>query len=786
MNHSRRNRRTIFPLTRLTLQLGVLAHAVVLASALGTAPAAVNDSLPTLVWTTPSTNAAGSMPVGNGDLGLSVWVERDGDLFLYAGKTDAWDGFGRLLKLGRLRLALAPNPFLTGLPFRQELVLRDGAVEITAGPPGQLVKLRVWVDANHPVARVEARADHEVALTVSLESWRTEKRPLTPLEGSGYLDGLTKDQPAWMETDTIVPGLSRQVVWYQRNPVSIYPATLRLQGLEAFLGKSRDPLLNRTFGAAVQGVGLTNAGPASLRSSQPARRFDVEIHALTAQTATAQAWRDHLQQQIRRVTAVRPERAWSEHQRWWGEFWDRSWVRVSGGADEETGALTCGWHWHRYLIACTGRGVFPVKFNGAIFNIDGRFDPKGEHGEYNADFRAWGGAYWFQNTRHIYWPLAAEGDFNLMRPLFEMYLAALPLAEERTQIYFNHSGAYFPETMHFWGVHMNSGGLGYGWDRTNRPVWQTENQYIRRYWQGSLELVALALNYHAHTRATDFARRTLVPLARSVLRFHDQHWPRDADGRLRLEPAQMLETYWEATNPTPEIAGLRACLTQLLALPSSLITRRENAEWRRLLGQLPPIPTRTEKGQLLLASAERIAGEAHNRENGELYAIFPYRLYGVGLPDLEMACATYFARKFPGYYCVWDYDGIAAAYLGLPVEARKQLAWRFTYPGKRFRFPAIHDGDWAADVQNGSAAQMTLQSMLLQHDDRRIFLLPAWPLELDVEFKLHAPYNTTVECVYRDRKVRSLKVSPKSRAADVVFSLPGSMEQAQTGKRVRR
>ena len=118
-----------------------------------------------------------------------------------------------------------------------------------------------------------------------------------------------------------------------------------------------------------------------------------------------------------------------------------------GGGDEHTDpwlALASVSHrLHR-------RGAFPVKFNGAIFNFDGRFDPQGQHGAYDADFRAWGGAYWFQNTRHVYWPLAAEGDVELMRPLFDMYLAALPLAEQRTKVYFNHQGAYFPETMHFW------------------------------------------------------------------------------------------------------------------------------------------------------------------------------------------------------------------------------------------------------------------------------------------------------------------------------------------------
>ena len=173
--------------------LGVFVPGIVLGCGPAISPAAANELLPTLVWTTPSTNAAGSMPVGNGDLGLNDWVEPDGDLFLYVGKTDAWDGFGRLLKLGRLRLALTPNPFLTGQPFRQELVLRNGAVEITAGSPGQQVNLRVWVDANRPMAHVEVLADHDVALAVSLESWRTEKRPLTSGEGSGFTDGWDCD-----------------------------------------------------------------------------------------------------------------------------------------------------------------------------------------------------------------------------------------------------------------------------------------------------------------------------------------------------------------------------------------------------------------------------------------------------------------------------------------------------------------------------------------------------------------------------------------------------------------
>ncbi len=62
-----------------------------------------------VVWSTPSTNASGSMPLGNGDLALNLWVEADGDLLFYISKSDARDHKDELLKLGRVRVHLEPK-----------------------------------------------------------------------------------------------------------------------------------------------------------------------------------------------------------------------------------------------------------------------------------------------------------------------------------------------------------------------------------------------------------------------------------------------------------------------------------------------------------------------------------------------------------------------------------------------------------------------------------------------------------------------------------------------------
>jgi hypothetical protein len=62
-----------------------------------------------------------------------------------------------------------------------------------------------------------------------------------------------------------------------------------------------------------------------------------------------------------------------------------------------------------------------------------------------------------------------------------------------------------------------------------------------------------------------------------------------------------------------------------------------------------------------------------------------------------------------------------------------------------------------------------LQEMLLQTIGDEIRILPAWPKDWDVDFKLHAPKNTTVEVSYKSGEITSLVVTPKSRRKDVVF-----------------
>ena len=67
---------------------------------------------------------------------------------------------------------------------------------------------------------------------------------------------------------------------------------------------------------------------------------------------------------------------------------------------------------------------------------------------------------------------------------------------------------------------------------------------------------------------------------------------------------------------------------------------------------------------------------------------------------------------------------------------------------------------------------IALQEMLMQTVGRKIYLLPAWPKDWDVDFRLQAPYQTIVEGTLRKGEIETLKVTPQERRRDVVIMEP--------------
>ncbi len=429
---------------------------------------------------------------------------------------------------------------------------------------------------------------------------------------------------------------------------------------------------------------------------------------------------------------------------------------------EEAFLVSRAYALQRYVTACAGRGGFPIKFNGSIFTVPWPGKPG------NADYRRWGPGYWWQNSRLPYLSLCAAGDFEMMRPFFRMYLdRVLPAARFRTKLYFGHGGAFMSECVYFWGDIFSE---SYGWKPwSERKDRLQVNPYHKYEWVGGLELVWMALDYYEYTLDKNFLRERVLPAARDILAFFDEHYGRDEKGKLLMHPAQALETWWDCTNPMPEIAGIRAVTQRLLSLPAELSTPADRSFWKKVLDEAPPLPTRKVKGETMLAPAARFALK-RNIENPELYAVFPFRLVGIGEPHLDWGIRALHHRWDRGAFG-WRQDDIFMACLGLAEEARKYVTARASRWNRESRFPGFFgpNYDWVPDQDHGGILMKALQFMLLQDGGRKILLLPAWPREWDVDFKLHAPYRTTLRGKWAGGKWLDLQVDPPSRRKDLVF-----------------
>jgi hypothetical protein len=452
-------------------------------------------------------------------------------------------------------------------------------------------------------------------------------------------------------------------------------------------------------------------------------------------------------------------------------FVDGRQVAASGGDNSPTPSLvTRGYVLQRWVQACGGRGNYPIKFNGSIFTVDAKYTSGVDA---SPDYRRWGDCFWWQNTRLPYHPMLASGDFEMMDALFKMYADVLPACTARAELYHRVAGAYFPETMTLNGLYSNG---DYGWDRNGHDPSDIQCPWWQYAWNQGPELVALMLDRYNYTQDEAFAREELVPMASSILSYFDTRFKRDGNGKLIISPTQSIETYWhDVINDMPSVAGLHDTTTRLLALPASIGSAEDRALWQRLHDALPALPTQTIDGVRVYAPAEKFDPKRTNCETPELYNVFPHRLVGLDSPaaDIEAAREAYRRRQDKATQG-WTQDGQFAALLGLTDEAKANILAKARNSNPKHRFPAMWgpNFDWLPDQCHGSNLMDVLQCMLLQPRGNKILLLPAWPKEWNVSFKLHAPRNTIVECEYRDGKVTRLNVTPESRRADVVVMTP--------------
>ncbi len=735
------------------------------------------DSYATL-WTTQSKGSYESMPCGGGDIGLNVWVEND-ELLFYISRSGSFDENNCLLKSGRVRLKLSPNPFTKG-NFKQELKLKNGSIEIESG--GILIEL--WVDIFRPVIHVEVKSKENISTEVCYESWRYKDRPVRKGEGNANSYKWFIPKGLVIKAD-MMEAQDNGVIFYHKNSEqTVFDVTVAQQGMDAVKKEMFNPLKNLTSGGIFWGDNLKYIGTKKgeyagtdfkawcMKSEKPARFHQLSLALYTEQTEDIRHWKTKLIETTQQISTNRDKK---KTRVWWNAFWNRSFIRINEGTmNSDAWKIGRNYQLFRYMLGCNAYGSSPTKFNGGLFTFDPCYVDSAQ--SFTPDYRKWGGGTMTaQNQRLVYFPLLKSGDFDLMKPQFAFYMEILKNAELRSRVYWNHNGGCFSEQIENFGLPNPS---EYGWKRPSTFDKGLEyNAWLEYQWDTVLEFCSMMLDTHdySHANVDEY-----VPLIESVLTFFDEHYrwlaiqrgrkALDGEGHLVLYPGSACETYKMAYNSTSTISALKVVLGKLIELPLDSVRK---AHWKQLLVTIPPITIREENGKKMIAPA-KLWERVNNVESPQLYPVFPWRIYGTGKKDLDIAVNTYLcdsdALKFRSHVG-WKQDNIFAACLGLTKEAQRLVSLKMK--DGNLRFPAFWGPgyDWTPDHNWGGSGMIGLQEMLLQANEDKILLFPAWPLEWDVHFKLYAPNNTIVEAELKNGKVIQLKVNPVKRMKDIVIMI---------------
>jgi len=732
-----------------------------------------------VLWTSQSKGSYESMPCGGGDIGLNVWVENN-ELLFYISRSGSLDENNCLLKSGRIRVKLTPNPFINS-NFSQQLNLRKGFVDVNAGN----TNIRLWINVFSPVIHVDINSKEKLSAEFYYENWRYKDRPVR--KGEGNANSYKWAIPKGLVTKAdVIENSTDKVIFYHKNDAqTVFDVTVAQQGMDSVKNSMYNPIGNLTSGGMLFGDNLKFAGITSgeyagtdykswcMKSVKPSSSHHIQIALHTQQTESLNQWKQGLADIVKGIKSNDDQK---RTQAWWNSFWNKSAIRINeSNKDSEAWKIGRNYQLFRYMLGCNAYGSYPTKFNGGLFT----FDPARVDSTLNftPDFRKWGGGTMTaQNQRLVYFPMLKSGDFDMMKSQFDFYLRILKNAELRSKVYWNHEGGCFTEQIENFGLPNPS---EYGWKRpANFDKGLEYNAWLEYQWDTVLEFCNMILETKEYNNEKI---DKYVPLIESALTFFDEHYRMlatqrgrkvlDGDGHLVLYPGSACETYKMAYNSTSTISALKVVLEKMIEYSAADSTK--SARWKQMLSTIPPITLREESGKKMIAPA-KLWERINNIESPQLYPVFPWRTYGVGKKDLDVAVNTYLydsdALKFRSHVG-WKQDNIFAACLGLTEEAKRLVSLKMK--DSELRFPAFWGPgyDWTPDHNWGGSGMIGLQEMLMQTNGEQILLFPAWPVEWNVHFKLHAPKNTTVEAELKDGKVTNLQVYPAERMKDVVVMI---------------
>ncbi|MCX6880399.1 MAG: hypothetical protein NTW21_42325 [Verrucomicrobia bacterium] len=451
--------------------------------------------------------------LGNGDLGVAIGGPPQEQSF-FLGKNDSWQCKpAKVISVGMVRLHV---PALQQASYRQEQDLARAEVRGTFTKGDLTVRTRSWVAASENLLVTEISCQGPTAVTVSVDQSPGGAEPTSEIDKRfgirGPEDGTTASLCGTRRADPEAVTEGRSVT-----------------------------VATRVLDAATR-LGPNNSLEFELRPGQPALIVSSALSDLDAADHAAAA-----NKRLAALDAQSVARLSAEHQKWWSDFWARSFIEIPDKLIEK--------HWYGalYILACCSR--------------EGKVAP-GLWGNWNTtDAPNWQGDYTLNyNFQAPYYIAHSANHVELTLPFYKAILDFMPKGLEmaRTRGW---KGVHFPTHIGPWAL------LPEGWQD----------------WGQRSNAAYAAINfiwYYEYTQDKDWLKTTGYPLLIEVANFWEDYLKFE-NGRYVIQNDSIHENSGPDCNGVLSLGLVRTLFRSMLKFSQDLDTDADRRpKWQHILKHL--------------------------------------------------------------------------------------------------------------------------------------------------------------------------------------------------------
>ncbi|MFC4032110.1 Ig-like domain-containing protein [Streptomyces polygonati] len=666
-----------------------------------------------IVLGSPNVNPTGSIPLGNGSLGVAAWAA--GGFTAQLNRSDTMPDRKSPGQLNIPGLSVISH----AADFTGRLDLTDGVLRESGGG----MSMKAWVAAGKDELIVDVSgADPAIAQTATINLW-SGRKPAAQVSGTvGTLAETWVDGGPPIGSGKTFGSLAAITAGGRKVQTTVASPTQ--------VKVSFTPHADGTFRVVV-GSPAWNGGDAKKTAARTATK-------LIGADATA-----------------RESALISAQDKWWKHYWTNSGLIEMNSADGSAAYIENLRTLYLYEEAASMKaGIYPGSQAG-----------EADMFAWDKDTQTWTpSAYWLWNLRTQISANMSSGNYQLNTPIFDMYANDTAAIEAWTKLAMGGlPGSCVPETMRF-----NGNGLDIptgNCSQASSPNWNALDissgpevaLYMWEQYQATGDLKTL---------------KKYFPFIKSTAEFQLAYQTVGPDGLLHAN-ANAHETQWAVQDPTTDIAVDRTLFPIIEQAAKKLGTARTTdaalvKQVTKAETEIPPYPrtdqaTRTQllnpdytqaetaaadaTGTDMIAISYQPAAARQNGENIELEPLWPWNTVSDQDSNLfSLEQRSYVHRPNKGGND-WSMDAIDAARLQNPAEVRSDLIsiteGHQVYPNG---FADLGNSvGYQPYIEQEAGAATAVNEALAQDYDGIIRFAPAWPSDWEGSGSVYVQDKTKVD-----------------------------------------